>query len=85
MQISTFTTYSIFRLACCSILVSLQRIEWSSVLACSAIANLIVKPLMHASITRLRHAADEKKQAKCKRRKVSMLEALLSRSRKACT
>ena len=49
MEIASFTTNSIVRLACCSILVSPQRMGWSSVQAYSAIADLFMKPLMHVS------------------------------------
>ena len=48
MQIASFTTNSIVWLACCSILLSLQRMGWSSVQACSAIADLSMKPMIHA-------------------------------------
>ena len=46
MQTASFMTNSIVRLACCSILGSPQRMGWSSVQACLAIADLSIKPLM---------------------------------------
>ena len=52
--LASFTTNSIVRLACCSILVSSQRMGWSSIQACSAMADLSVKPLMQASLCSFR-------------------------------
>ena len=54
MQIASFTTDSIVQLSCCSVLVSPQRMGWSSVQACSVIADLSVKPLMHPSLCSFR-------------------------------
>ena len=48
MQIASFTSNFIVQLVHCSILSSPQM-GWSSVQACSAMADLSVKPLMHAS------------------------------------
>ena len=57
MQIASFTTNSIVRVACCSILVSPQLIGWSSVQACLAMADLSMKPLMHASLCSFRRVS----------------------------
>ena len=54
MQIASFTTNSIVQLACCSILVSSQWMGWSSVQACSAMADLSMKAFMQASLCSFR-------------------------------
>ena len=54
MQIASFTTNSIVRVACCCILVSPLQMGWSSIQACSVWADFSVKPLMRASLRSFR-------------------------------
>ena len=62
IQISLLTKLSRlkYNVACCSILVSSKRMGWSSVQACSAMADLSVQHLMHASLCSFRRVVSRR-------------------------
>ena len=61
MQIASFTTNFMVRLACCSILVSSQQwIGWSSIHVCLTMADLSLKPLVHVSLCSFRDISNRR-------------------------